>query len=353
MFILTAAGALQIIRVPQFASFLKVSEPLSLIPDRYLFLQTNNVDELAEKLSWSRLHRIELLSHRNKLASKVSYVPLREMTIGELTVTGNAKDSLGSAESAFILLMGVHGRAEQRMGGKLSEISAAKTVVHNPGRTAVVRMTGHWQALSIGIRRETLIRELENHLGRAVSAEVELAPVLDMASLSGVGLRRNMLKLCEILKRQSHRPQTLLAALDAQRSMISHLIESHRHNYTRSIHRAAAAAPWQVRAAEEFMRANPGDPISIGDLAAIAGVSARTLQHSFRQHRGISPMQFLRDIRLQCVHRDLLWDGNIRTVAEAAVRWGFFHFGRFAAAYTQRHGESPSATLRRSRRRFL
>src|SRR5579872_1411150 len=73
-----------------------------LIPDRFLSLQTRNVDELAEKLSWSRPHRIQLFSNRVKHASKVSYVPLTEMTLGELTFTGIGEDSLGSAQSAFI-----------------------------------------------------------------------------------------------------------------------------------------------------------------------------------------------------------------------------------------------------------
>ena len=275
------------------------------------------------------------------------------MTIGELIFTGSARDSLGSADSAFILLLGVVGTATQRMGGRQSEISPANGVIHSPGQTALISFSGQLQMLSISIQRRALVHELENHLGHAVTAPIEFAPSLDMATLSGLRVWKDMLALSEILQRHSSASRNLLVTRDVQRSMISHIIESHRHNYTRLMHRTLAAGPWQVRAAEEFMRANPAEPITMGDLASIAGVSARTLQHSFRQHRGVSPMQFLRSIRLQCVHEDLLWDGNIRTVAEAATKWGFYHLGRFAAAYATRHGESPSETLRRNWRRFL
>jgi AraC-like DNA-binding protein len=38
-------------------------------------------------------------------------------------------------------------------------------------------------------------------------------------------------------------------------------------------------------------------------------------------------------------------------VSEIALRWGFGHFGRFAAEYRRRFGESPSQTLSSARRR--
>lgn len=37
------------------------------------------------------------------------------------------------------------------------------------------------------------------------------------------------------------------------------------------------------------------------------------------------------------------------TVTEIAARWGFFHFGRFSAAYADFYGEAPSRTIRGGR----
>ena len=39
--------------------------------------------------------------------------------------------------------------------------------------------------------------------------------------------------------------------------------------------------------------------------------------------------------------------GDDITVTEVALRFGFAHTGRFAAAYRRRYGQAPSATLRR------
>jgi AraC-like DNA-binding protein len=61
----------------------------------------------------------------------------------------------------------------------------------------------------------------------------------------------------------------------------------------------------------------------------------------------MSPTQFLRQVRLRHVHRELLSADPSTTVAEAAARWGFLHQGRFAAQYRERYGVQPGDTLRR------
>lgn len=97
------------------------------------------------------------------------------------------------------------------------------------------------------------------------------------------------------------------------------------------------------------MRANAYLPISLGDVCVAAGVNARTLQDSFRKKRGCTPMQFLREVRMQEVRAGLLKPGVDTNVSGEAARWGFLHFGRFSREYRSRFGELPSETLRRSR----
>ena len=87
--------------------------------------------------------------------------------------------------------------------------------------------------------------------------------------------------------------------------------------------------------------------IRVDELAALAGVSIRSLQLGFKEHFGMSPMQYLRQIRLDKARADLLdTSGKTPSVTEVALRWGF-HQGRFSALYRQRFGETPSQTLGR------
>jgi transcriptional regulator GlxA family with amidase domain len=83
-------------------------------------------------------------------------------------------------------------------------------------------------------------------------------------------------------------------------------------------------------------------------LARQAGVSVRALQKAFREQLESSPIEYLRDVRLQRVHDELSAaqsDGT--TVREIAAKWGLLHHGRFSAIYRERFGESPRQTLGR------
>jgi AraC-like DNA-binding protein len=107
-------------------------------------------------------------------------------------------------------------------------------------------------------------------------------------------------------------------------------------------------APAAVRRASAFMDANSERPLTVAEVAAAAGVGARGLQVAFRRHVGSTPMEYLRRVRLERVHRELraAGPGDGVTVRETARRWGFANPGRFAAEYRAVYGQPPSRTLR-------
>ncbi|WP_324618067.1 helix-turn-helix domain-containing protein [Streptomyces dysideae] len=59
-------------------------------------------------------------------------------------------------------------------------------------------------------------------------------------------------------------------------------------------------------------------------LAAIAQVGVRTPQEAFSRYVGMSPMAYVREVRLQRTREQLLASApGVTTVADAACRWGF------------------------------
>jgi AraC-like DNA-binding protein len=104
----------------------------------------------------------------------------------------------------------------------------------------------------------------------------------------------------------------------------------------------------KLRAAVEHVHAHAEEPITVADLARIAGLSVRSVQEAFRRMFGVSPLTYLRQVRLDRVHDELLArDPRSVSVGQVATRWGFAHLGRFSAAYAERFGEYPKQTLRR------
>jgi transcriptional regulator GlxA family with amidase domain len=96
----------------------------------------------------------------------------------------------------------------------------------------------------------------------------------------------------------------------------------------------------------DAVRAGPEHPFTAAELARVAQVSERWLQECFRRQVGMSPMAYLREVRMERVHAQLTEaDPADTTVGDIAYRWGFSHLGRFAQHYRARFGELPSQTL--------
>jgi AraC-like DNA-binding protein len=107
-------------------------------------------------------------------------------------------------------------------------------------------------------------------------------------------------------------------------------------------------APAAVRRAAAFMDSHAGRPVTVTEVAAVAGTTARALQYAFRRHYDTTPTGYLRRVRLERAHRQLQAadPATGATVAEIARRWGWASPAHFATAYRKRYGMPPSHTLR-------
>ncbi|MGU3411160.1 AraC family transcriptional regulator [Microbacterium sp. M1A1_1b] len=104
----------------------------------------------------------------------------------------------------------------------------------------------------------------------------------------------------------------------------------------------------RVRVMVEHVHAHVREPVSVAELSAVSGLSVRSVQESFARVLGVSPLTYVREVRLDRVRQELLeLDPQDVTVGDVARRWGFAHLGRFSAVYLDRFGEYPKQTLRR------
>jgi transcriptional regulator GlxA family with amidase domain len=81
-------------------------------------------------------------------------------------------------------------------------------------------------------------------------------------------------------------------------------------------------------------------------VAAHAGCGYRTLQVAFNKAYGMSPMSYVKHVRLSLAREDLLHAVDGVTVRDTALKWGFTHLGGFSKKYAEQFGALPSETLR-------
>jgi AraC-like DNA-binding protein len=106
--------------------------------------------------------------------------------------------------------------------------------------------------------------------------------------------------------------------------------------------------PALLRRAIAYIEEHAAEDISVADVASAVYVTPRALQYMFKRHLDSTPMAYLRRVRLDHVHHELVTgDRWTTTVTAAAARWGFAHTGRFAVLYRETYGQSPHVTLRR------
>ena len=108
-----------------------------------------------------------------------------------------------------------------------------------------------------------------------------------------------------------------------------------------------------VSRARDYLLAHQNHSASIPDLCDYLHISRRTLQNAFHAVLNISPVHFLKSLRLNAVRRELLSATSVfPNIQETATAWGFNHMSQFAIDYSQFFGELPSETLLRKGRFF-
>jgi AraC family ethanolamine operon transcriptional activator len=102
---------------------------------------------------------------------------------------------------------------------------------------------------------------------------------------------------------------------------------------------------------EALLETQPERYFGSAEICTSLGVSARGLGICCEEQLGMSPTEYVRQRRMQLVHRALRNGGpDAASISAVARRYGFRGLGRFAANYRALFGELPSATLRRSLR---
>jgi AraC family ethanolamine operon transcriptional activator len=104
-----------------------------------------------------------------------------------------------------------------------------------------------------------------------------------------------------------------------------------------------------VKEAEAYIEAHFERPLTLKDLCLKLKVSRRSIHYAFQDVFGLSPMAYLKQLRLHAIRKALqAADPTTTTVWEIMGQFGFWSSGHFARDYKALFGESPSETLRRA-----
>ena len=224
-----------------------------------------------------------------------------------------------------------------------------KGVIVSPHEEQVLDIAGNCHKLQVVIPDSVIQRTLEQLLLRRPEEPLCFEPGMDSvtgATAAWWRMARHMLDELEFSRELYGQPYF---ARDMETVLIKGLLLAQPSNYSNELReRMQIKLPHYVLRARDFIHANAREELCLGDIEQAAGITRYKLFEGFRKYLRKSPMAYLRQYRLDAVHRELLDDGCLRNISVIAMDWGFNHLGRFSIEYRKRFHETPSATAARA-----
>jgi AraC-like DNA-binding protein len=319
----------------------------------HLALRTTDVDEaraFCRKMFYGPL-RVEPVGDRSGFAFHGDVVLLGPITVGEISYGSDVHLRIAELETAYHVLAPLTGTLRSRHRGTVVHADPTRAAVYRPVGDIDLDWPGTCRLLSVKIDRAALERELDAALDQRIVSPLLLGSSFDLVDGPG----RTWTALVRLLHDELRDASGLAAqprmAARWRDMVVSGLALTVEHPYGEEpAGMRGPRRPRTVKRALDAMHAEPWRQYTATDLAKVAGVGVRVLQEGFRQHVGMSPLTYLRRLRLDGVHAELSRSDPWQvTISEVAYRWGFTHLGRFAGAYRARYGQAPSRTLRERR----
>ena len=238
------------------------------------------------------------------------------------------------------------GSGEIRVDGRRAPLAVDAAGVISPGSPSRTSFEGRYQHLVVQFAEEDTRRKAQLLLGQSIHPDFDTPTVV---AAGGSGLQRLQAVALALARQFSHADSgnDMVNAGLEQALISAFLFENRAILSPASAHRPPLAGRGDVARLEDSIQAHWDRPLLIEDVAAACGVSVRSVFLRFKQDRQLSPLTYIRNLRLDNARR-LLLDGRCPlSVVDIGLRCGFSSLGHFARRYRERFGELPSATLSR------
>ncbi len=311
---------------------------------------TRDRDEAEQVISQLYLpNRLDLSRSCEPLRMKVTGLQLGALTASRLTYGRRVRLRTADAEN-FHVNLPLRGRAVSRSGTGAPVLTRpGEGLVFSPGAPAEMSWSGDCEQLCLMIPKARLEAELERLIGRPLRGRLTFDFATDLQTPLGRRWKTLLKLLVDELDDPTDVARNPVFSGHVEALVLDGLLLGQRHSHSETAVRdGTTRIGAAIRHAVDLIEERPSEPWTTLRLATEVHLSVRALQEGFRRDLDTSPMTYLRQVRLRRA-RDVLQAAgrDTTTVRAVATRLGILHMSRFAAAYREAFGESPSDTLNR------
>lgn len=311
--------------------------------------QSHDFDEIRHHVGQMFCdHDMRLVNQRARFDARTHSFECRALTIVDMSYGADVLIQPGSLDDFYLVQIPLSGGARVTIGSQEFDCRPGMATIQNPDDPLEMYWNDKCRKLVLRFDRACFERFVELQFGHVPSRALKLASAFDFEKPGGAAFA-SLIRGMNMGAYDGRRDIPLSVLAHWEMCFMSALLLMRTDDDRGMTTEDRRDAPNAVRRVREYLEANAENVVELADICGVAGVPLRTLHHQFRRSLGKTPMQLLREIRLDRVRRDLLRPHPGASVTNVALKWGFDHLGRFSASYRQRFGETPRETMKGSR----
>ena len=330
-------------------AFLSSAEVSSHPLQQFPIFQSSDIEEAHDLIAknFSR-HSLQILSSKQNLSSR--YDGLFFNNMGLMCGTYGADVRINpESNQYFFTQTTLAGHTRVSMANEAVDTGNGTTVVVSPSANYEMNLGQGSSRLIAMFEREAL----EKQLSRMLNADLDKPLMFDLSMEDNRGQRSTWLRSLDFLCDQFSLSQDLASSesflAHASDLLMTQLLSGQSHNFSEQLHHDPVIhSPRHVRRAIAYIENHIHEPISLAEMAEAVGVTARTLQKGFIKYLESTPSEYIRRLRLNCIHDELTRANELDTqVSSVLMDYGITSFGHFSKLYKSVFGCTPAETLRR------
>ena len=290
-------------------------------------------------------HSIRLIERGARVSFQHNRAYIGQVAINAIHYGPAVKLDVQPGDDSYLLHIPLAGGGQVIRGKEILEVGTGSLIMLNPGQPFKMHLSAGQANLTVRFPGQLLRDFIERETGRAVAGELVFFAGETLHQEDSDSVRRFLAYVCDELGSQR---QSLASTVGRQfeQALVSLVLTKLPHSYSELLGGVPQEpAPSYLQRVVDFIATHYAEPLTLQQLAETAAVAPRTLQSGFREYYNQTPMEFLRDYRLDQARQLLTGAGAPgQTVTQIALACGFQHLSKFAKCYRERFGESPSET---------
>lgn len=327
----------------------------SMFSSRHLLFSHYDPHETCQKVSQIfQPHTLHITQKSNEFSASMHHIQTGALSISRLEYGADVIIDPEQLRKFYLIQIPIKGYAEIEFAQQhfISYNKVASLI--SPDQPLRMRWKANAPQLILKINQQEFLQHCKHHMADVPQKGVVFDPRLDFNGQGGSYFLDLLNIITNAIICEQHPLHHPFALKQFESNLFNALIYGQPNNAIgQIIHKTEKnISPYFIKLTQEYIEAHLHEALSIEILSEKAGVSVRTLFAGFKTYLGTTPMNYLRDMRYEQVHLELLRNEEL-SVTEIAFKWGFSHLGRFSQEYKNRYGELPSHTLRSKQRQML